>query len=54
MIEYVEFENFRNLNGRYCLNDKLSIIVGKKVQERPTCLMAYGWLFHYYQRITSE
>lgn len=29
MIEYVEFENFRNLSGKYEFDDKMNIVVGK-------------------------
>lgn len=29
MIEEIEFENFRNIKGKYVLNKKLSVIVGK-------------------------
>lgn len=29
MIKEIEFTNFRNLNGKYVLNNKLNIIVGK-------------------------
>jgi len=29
MIEEIEFQNFRNLNGKYSLNQKLNVIFGK-------------------------
>ena len=28
MIKTIEFENFRNLNGKYCFNNKLNIVFG--------------------------
>ena len=29
MIDSIEFENFRNLNNNYILNEKMNIIFGK-------------------------
>lgn len=29
MIESIEFENFRNLNKKYILNERMNIVFGK-------------------------